>query len=91
MSEQPGFTREPQPYPDHSGVALRMLQMPVDRPGDPPEPSKSVRRDGSECDLMATLGARPARQAAPDDRVHDWSPDLSQPTVTRYDPMRGAR
>lgn len=70
--------QQPQPYPDDTGVKMRILHGPVKSPeGEPPDPPKVKRASGGECDPMATIGERrPRGPVAPDDRVpwYEWPP-----------------
>ena len=61
--------RQPQPY-----QRAPVMVMPVDPPEPPADPPKVKRADGSECDLLATIGVSRRGPVAPDDRVHDWRP-----------------
>jgi hypothetical protein len=68
-----GFERDTTPYPPDDGVSMRMMTMPVDRPGNPVPPRQAMRRDGTVCNLLATLGAAPPGPQDPEDRVSDWT------------------
>ena len=65
--------------PDDELKAYRrdfLQRMPVGAPDRAPQdPPKAPRASGGECDLLATLGARPRRgPVSPDEMVHDWEP-----------------
>jgi hypothetical protein len=79
-----GFNRDTEPYPEGGGprVVMRLLRMPVGRPaGAEPGPPRAERKSGGSCSLLATLGRAPAGPVSPDERVRDWSQDLTHPTV----------
>jgi hypothetical protein len=61
--------------PERPGESFRFLPFPCGPPPDRnPEPAIADRRDGSRCDVLATLGARRAAGAtARADRVR-WDP-----------------
>ena len=70
------MTDEPYPYdpPPRGAKFWRQLFPNAGPDRTPAEPVKAKRRDGSECDVMATLGARRRGPVAPDDTVTDWTP-----------------
>ena len=69
---------EPAEYPPERGEAFRWLPFPVKRPApreaaERPK-SQSRRKSGGYCDVMATLGKRPASPDPKDMGVSDWRP-----------------
>jgi hypothetical protein len=62
-----------QDYGDDTGIRYRTSDRPMARK-TPTTPAKAVRRDGTECDVMATLGIAPAGVVSPDELVSDWTP-----------------
>jgi hypothetical protein len=70
----PGSTvDEPAPYPpEEPGTRLRRIPFPVASPERKRKPMRATRTDGTEVDIMATLGARSPADRSPDEMVSDW-------------------
>jgi hypothetical protein len=61
-------------YPPDKGVRARMLPMPVKRPErEAAGPMTATRRDGTECDIRASLGLASAPVPDEDEGVR-WFP-----------------